>query len=342
MEERVEGKAVEPGALVSEATDPRPIPRRDERPPSTPFMDLLLKYWPLLLAAGGLLALLFERLASIDARLTELKTRMDAHRDFHNGAVPGGATTSPSARPDAPPIATGSVRNGAPRNFVTENGRVELIIVPPGSYQMGSPHGEKGREATEGPRHAVTISSFYLSRYEITNEQYARFLAVTPSIPSGETWAKAPANEPATNVSWSNAEQFAAWTGGRLPTEAEWEYAARAGTKTKTYAAGNLNAIAWYSANSADHVHDVGTLQPNAFGLYDMLGNVWEWCSDYWAKSYTGQEQVDPTGPGTGVERVIRGGSFRDGEDNVRAAARGWNRPGETGGTVGFRIASDL
>ena len=125
----------------------------------------------------------------------------------------------------------------------------------------------------------------------------------------------------------------------RLPTEAEWEYACRAGTTGARY--GKLGEVAWYEDNSDGETHRVGTKAPNAWGLYDMLGNVWEWCQD-WHGSYPSGPVTDPTGPSAGSDRVDRGGSWGNGARNVRAAIRLYFLPGHRGGSVGFRLARSV
>jgi len=230
---------------------------------------------------------------------------------------------------------------------VTEKGGVELVPIPGGKFMMGSPSTEVGRYDDER-QHEVVVEPFLLGRYPVTNEQYARFLKENPRVRMPRYWEDERYNQPrqpVVGVSWDEAVAFAEWAGGRLPTEAEWEYACRAGTTTATYA-GNLTSqekdpvldgIAWYLGNSGGRLHPVGEKKPNAWGLYDMLGNVWQWCSD-WAGPYGAGLVYDPHGPEMGSDRVIRGGSWRDQARTVRAATRSWVAPGYRLDDLGLRL----
>lgn len=160
-----------------------------------------------------------------------------------------------------------------------------------------------------------------------------------PSLVQGDSW-------PVVCVSWNDAQAFIQWLnakgGGvtfRLPTEAEWEYACRAGTTGETY--GSLDAIAWYIPNSSGHTYPVGQKQPNAFGLFDMLGNAWQWCQDKYGKDYyANSPSQDPQGPNDGEERVERGASSMNGERTVRAAARDHDEPTHRRNNLGFRVVA--
>ena len=170
---------------------------------------------------------------------------------------------------------------------------IPLIAVPAGSFVMGSPDEEWGRDGDEGPQREVTVNAFLLGRYPVTNSDYERYLHAHPEARRPESLDDprfSGPRQPVVRVTCLEAEQFAAWVGGRLPTEAEWEYACRAGTITSTYAGDvvseddpRLNAIAWHRANSDYKTHAVGEKVPNAWGLHDMLGNVWEWCADWYS-----------------------------------------------------------
>ncbi len=151
---------------------------------------------------------------------------------------------------------------------------------------MGSPESEARRYDDEGPVHEVQVPSFYLGRYPVTNEEYERFLTDNSDVQEPRYWADGRFNQhwqPVVGVSWEEAQRYAAWAGLRLPSEAEWEYACRAGTCTR-YATGDtesdLSRAGWYHENSDGKLHPVGEKVPNAFGLYDMHGNVWEWVAD--------------------------------------------------------------
>jgi formylglycine-generating enzyme required for sulfatase activity len=233
---------------------------------------------------------------------------------------------------------------------VTDQGGVELLPIPGGTFTMGAPDNHVGWYDDEDPRHQVTLSPFLLGRYPVTNEQYGRFLADNPKVKPPEYWADRrynQARQPVVGVSWHDAVAFATWAGGRLPTEAEWEYACRAGTTTATYAGDLkheekdpvLDEITWYGVNSGGQLPAVGQKRANAWGLYDMLGTVWEWCAD-WYGPYTAEDQTDPTGPASGRVRVLRGGSWDNQARFCRSAYRSGRRPGGRNRNLGFRLAS--
>ncbi|MFN7962422.1 MAG: formylglycine-generating enzyme family protein [Thermoanaerobaculia bacterium] len=244
--------------------------------------------------------------------------------------------------------------------------------IPPGSFWMGSPESEAGRWQDEGPRHRVTLTEgFWLGEMPCTQELWQEVMGENPSRFCSP-------DRPVESVSWEDCQRFLKKLGAggpgpefRLPTEAEWEYACRAATETSTYAgeleilgkndAPLLDGIAWYGGNSRvgyelkdgldssdwpekQHPHTragtrpVGLKAPNAWGLHDMLGNVWEWCQD-WRGSYSQEDAVDPPGPAMGSYRVVRGGSWGSGARYVRAAARVWDSPGSRGDSLGFRLA---
>jgi len=217
---------------------------------------------------------------------------------------------------------------------------MKFVYIPAGKFPMGSSETEKGRERNEGPQRWVTISRpFYMGVTEVTQAQYA---AVTGKNPSN---VKAPEN-PVERVSWDDCVAFcqamskATGRSARLPTEAEWEYACRAGTKTPfSFGADDKApaAHAWYEDISGDTPHPVGGKKPNAWGVYDMHGNVWEWCSD-WYDSYASAEARDPKGPATGKERILRGGAWGSPIDNCRSAYRNWNTPVNRSGYLGLRV----
>ena len=232
---------------------------------------------------------------------------------------------------------------------VSENGGVELVLIPGGRFLMGSPKGVGS--ADEHPQHKVKIQPFYLGRYPVTNEEYARYLQANPGVKEPEFWADRQFNQarqPVVGVSWEDACRFAAWAGGRLPSEAEWEYAARAGTTTKywwgdEFKQNRANCMDSGSQWSGKQTSPVGSFEPNSFGLYDTAGNVWEWVQDSWHDSYSGA-------PGDGISfdagetgrRVIRGGSWSIKPAWVRSAYRGGIDPGNRDSHIGFRLAQDL
>ena len=218
---------------------------------------------------------------------------------------------------------------------------LEMVWVPPGDFLMGSPDSEKGRAASEGPQHQVSLTrGFWMGKYPVTCEQWA--VVMDGNVSGNDAKDKLPVEQ----VSWEDCQEFIRRLNGqgegiyRLPTEAEWEYACRAGTTTARFFgedAGQLDAYAWYDGNSEGKTHPVGGKQPNAWGVYDLYGNVWEWCRD-WSGDYTADDATDPTGPATGQCRVLRGGNWYSKEDNCRSATRSNNTPGSRIFGGGFRI----
>jgi formylglycine-generating enzyme required for sulfatase activity len=211
-----------------------------------------------------------------------------------------------------------------------------FVNVPAGTFMMGSPDSEGRRYVDEGPQHQVTISkSFELQTTEVTQAQWQAVMGSNPSNFKGP-------DLPIEQVSWDDAQAFITKLNGlgdvyryRLPTEAEWEYAARAGT-TGPYA-GDLDAMAWYEANSGQKTHPVATKAANAWGLYDMHGNVWEWVQD-WDGEYSALAVTDPVGPSSGSDRVFRGGAWDFMETDCRSAIRVGVPPGGSFYNVGFRL----
>jgi formylglycine-generating enzyme required for sulfatase activity len=185
--------------------------------------------------------------------------------------------------------------------------------IPPGTFLMGCSVGDTECKDDEKPAHEVTITEgFWMGQTEVTREAYQRVIGNNPRALNG-------AKLPAGGVGWKEAQRYCQLIGGRLPTEAEWEYAARAGTPAARY--GNLEDIAWYRDNSASGAHEAEQKQPNTFGLYDMLGNVAEWVADWYA-DYQAGSQHDPGGPATGQYRVARGGSWGFNLKGERASDR--------------------
>jgi formylglycine-generating enzyme required for sulfatase activity len=226
---------------------------------------------------------------------------------------------------------------------------MKLVLIPAGEFLMGSPDPDTDASSDEKPQHRVRITrSFYLGMYEVTQSQY---FAVTGENPS---WLRGSGDLPVERVSWEDAQAFCAklneremeqLRGGiyRLPTEAEWEYACRAGATTRFSfgdADTSVGAYGWFYGNSASKTHPVGQKRPNAWGLFDMHGNVWEWCWDgYDGKYYATSPGIDPLGPSGAADRVIRGGSWRDDPRNGWAASRIGYAPGYREDFLGFRVA---
>jgi formylglycine-generating enzyme required for sulfatase activity len=228
---------------------------------------------------------------------------------------------------------------------VDERTGIAFVLIPPGEFQMGSNHGD----SDEQPVHRVRISrGFLLAKYPITNRQYARFLEAAGSTArKPQAWDNRRFNQleqPVVGVSWDDAQAYCRWAGVRLPTEAEWEYACRAGTTTE-YSFGDeadrLGEYAWFSENSSGQTQPVGTKKPNPWGLHDMHGNVWEWCQDWFSSDYYAMNpEVDPKGPKQAPGRVFRGGCWGLLAWYCRAAYRYGGTPGFRGNDLGFRVAA--
>jgi formylglycine-generating enzyme required for sulfatase activity len=225
-------------------------------------------------------------------------------------------------------------------------GKMELVLIPAGEFIMGSPESEeiRGPFNEEGPQHRVRISKpFYLGKYEVTQAQWKAVMGGDPSSFKGDS------KLPVESVFWRDCVAFCqeiSQKSGkkiRLPTEAEWEYACRAGSTT-AYSFGDspdgLGQYAWYDENSDEQTHPVGQKRPNPWGLYDMHGNVWEWCSDWYGEDYYGQSPAtDPLGPTSGEYRVYRGGSwYFCGDWGCRSAVRQGCAYGHA--NSGFRVAA--
>ncbi len=224
--------------------------------------------------------------------------------------------------------------------------RAEMILVPAGEFMMGSPSGKGAYD--EYPQHRVYVDAFYMDEYEVTMSQYMAFIRATGhrGLPDWVSKYAPSDNCPVVGVSWDDAVAYAQWVGKRLPTEAEWEYACRAGSAMK-YSFGNdegrLGEYAWYDKNSGGKTHPVGQKKPNNWGLYDMHGNVWEWCSDWHdSKYYQSSPSKNPKGPANGRYRVLRGGSWGHYASYIRSAYRDIGTPVDTRSGVGFRCAKDI
>ncbi len=217
--------------------------------------------------------------------------------------------------------------------------------IPPGAFMMGCSPGSNECYGDEKPPHQVTITKgFWLGQTEVTVGAYKRFSAATghqmPPAPSfNKGWAND--NMPVVRVTWDDAQAYCGWMGGRLPTEAEWEYAARGGSTEARY--DDIDAIAWYDKNSGGRAHEVAQKRGNRFGLFDMLGNVWEWVNDRHDKNYyRSSPSQDPAGPSSGHSRVLRGGSWSSDPRVVRVSVRYGDRPDLRDLYVGFRCAGGV
>lgn len=220
---------------------------------------------------------------------------------------------------------------------------IELVLVKGGCFQKGDAFGDG--QPDEQPVHTVCVDDFYIGKYEVTQGQWQSVMGSNPSF-----FKKCGEKCPVEQVSWNDVQGFItklnATTGKkyRLPTEAEWEYAARSGGKKEKYAGTSsdveLGKYAWYSANSGGRIHPTGQKQPNGLGLYDMTGNVWEWCQDWYGEKYYSQSsRKNPPGPASGTRRVLRGGAWIFEPKEIRASARYSLTPEARGDLYGFRLS---
>ena len=247
----------------------------------------------------------------------------------------------------------------------TSFGPMEMVFVKGGCFNMGS----KDVDSDEKPIHEVCVDDFYISKYEVTVDEFKKFIDATGyktdaekkgyswiyegelKKKNGVTWKcdvkgenrlSSEYNHPVIHVSWNDAKAYCEWKGGRLPTEAEWEYAARGGNKSNGYkysGSNNISDIAWYTSNSGSKTHKVGTKQANELGIYDMSGNVWEWCNDWYGSNYyKSSPRNNPQGPSSGSHRVIRGGSWHSLASGCRVANRLHVTPDSTFNNLGFRL----
>lgn len=235
--------------------------------------------------------------------------------------------------------------SGNYRNKQRNSSDIEMVYVAGGTFTMGATS-EQGSDAysDEKPVHSVTVSGFHIGKYEVTQKQWVEVMGSNPSYFKGD-------NLPVENVSWIDVQVFIlklnAKTGKkyRLPTEAEWEFAARGGNKSKGYKYSGSNTpsdVSWYDGNSNSKTHPVGTKSPNELGIYDMSGNVCEWCSD-WYGEYSSNSQTNPEGPSSGDKRVVRGGCW-SGIASIfdRVSSRGGgDSPMSTSKITGFRLVMD-
>lgn len=216
---------------------------------------------------------------------------------------------------------------------------IDMIHIPEGEFLMGSFQQEEGREPGEGPVHRVFIKGIWIGKFEVTREIWNAVMDDGPS-PSERR------NFPKTDVSYDDIQKFfraiqiKSGLKFRLPTEAEWEKCGRGGNPAPP--SGNLSEIAWHAGNSGGQAHPVGTKKPNGYGLYDMLGNVWEWCSDWHGESYYAVSPIlNPSGPTKGKRRIGRGGGFNHGGNYLRIAHRNDNLPSSRKPYLGFRLVLD-
>lgn len=219
---------------------------------------------------------------------------------------------------------------------------MNMVFIKGGTFQMGCTNDQASAcEDDEKPAHSITVSDFYMSKYEVTQKQWREVMGSTPSYFMG-------CNEcPVENVSWNDIQEFLMRLNGktgnryRLPTEAEWEFAARGGLLSQGYkyaGSDNLEEVGWHDNNAGNKTHPVGQKKPNELGLYDMSGNVWEWCQD-WYGGYSSAPATNPKGPAAGSYRVVHGGSWYSFAQYCRVALRNYDSPGNRFNDLGFRLA---
>jgi len=231
----------------------------------------------------------------------------------------------------------------------------DMVLIPAGEFLMGSDRPDA--PADEQPVHRVHVPSFYIDRHEVTNAEYRRFVIETGHTPprsdapwatqynwTGSDFPSGTDEYPVVLVNWHDASAYAAWAGKRLPTEAEWEKAARSGMAGKKFPYGDrleLNQANYYKSYLREKkLRPVGSFEPSALGLYDMAGNVWEWCQDWYRSDYyRSGAAVDPQGPPNGDYKVIRGGSWMNDEPLLQSSRRGKYSPDQKSPSIGFRCA---
>lgn len=223
-----------------------------------------------------------------------------------------------------------------PTNEIIGKDGAPMVLIPAGEFEMGSNDGEDD----EKPVHTVYLDAFYMDKHEVTNEQYKKFMDAT-KYKAPRYWYLpnfcAP-NHPVVGISWDDANEYCRWAGKRLPTEAQWEKAARGGLGGRKYPWGDEithnNANYWGTGGKDkwEHTSPVGSFAPNGHGLYDMAGNVWEWCADWYdGNYYVNSSKLNPMGPSSGSSRVLRGASWgNDDPFHIRVFSRGTIRQTST------------
>jgi formylglycine-generating enzyme required for sulfatase activity len=236
-----------------------------------------------------------------------------------------------------PPVVTSSTPKNADFTETATGVSFSMKYITGNTFKMGSNESDD-----EKPIQAVRVGTFFMSKYEVTFNEYDKFCEATNRTkPSDEGWGRG--NHPVINVSWDAAVAYCEWLSSttgkkyRLPTEAEWEYSARGGQSFKYAGSDNVTDMAWCATNSGNKTHDVGTKNKNGFGLYDMSGNVWEWCSD-WYKGYSGSSGVKDY---VGLYRINRGGSWGS-DDRCRSTFRNYGTPVNSNNNLGFRVCLSL
>ena len=241
-----------------------------------------------------------------------------------------------SLPPVDPSLKTGKTR-------VNRREDLTYVWIGPGTYRMGCSKADIACRNDETPHQVTLTHGFWIGQTDVTAQAFHHYAVATeasmPAAPDDNpNWKDE--TMPISNVSWNAASSYCVWAGGRLPTEAEWEYAARGGSDELRY--GALEQIAWYKANSGGHAHATKMLVPNAYGLYDMLGNVWQWTADFYERDfYRASPASDPRGPQAGEYHVLRGGSWLRDPSDIRVSLRYPAPPGSPDQLIGVRCASD-
>jgi formylglycine-generating enzyme required for sulfatase activity len=256
-------------------------------------------------------------------------------------AVKAVAVDSAAVKPAVKPAAKPAVVVRPPKVYPIVKPEIEMVLVKGGKFKMGCVDDQESCVNDERPRHEVQLKDYYIGKYQVTQKQWWSVMGVNPSFREGE-------NLPVEQVSWDDVQEFIkrlnVLTGKkyRLPTEAEWEYAARGGARgSGKKFSGNayLYDVAWYGYNSFGLTQPVGAKEPNELGIYDMLGNVWEWVGDWYDRFYYRDSPLkNPVGPKYGTERVSRGCSFNSDEGHCRESLRNYNKPGSRTIYLGFRL----
>lgn len=230
--------------------------------------------------------------------------------------------------------------------FAQTKPNTDWVRVEGGSFMMGCDESDNDCYPDEQPKHKVNISTFEIGRYEVTVEEYREFCKATKrNMPSPPPMGFIDSH-PIVYITWQDATDYAKWIGGRLPTEAEWEFAAKGGNFSKGYiyaGSNNYDEVGWSYENSSNQTHPVGLKLPNELGIYDMSGNAWEWVSDnYEIFYYQNSPTINPKGPDKGLGKVNRGGCFNFDYKLMRTSHRRGSGENTAGFGTGFRVARDV
>lgn len=238
------------------------------------------------------------------------------------------------------------IQNGNRMEIIINNVSFSMLKVDGGFFTMGGTPEQPKPNTDETPTHKVSLSDYYIGETEVTNDLWEAVMGVNFSLLNNNAYSSTDLDMPKTNITWNECQRFInrlnSMTGllFSLPTEAQWEYAARGGKQSHNYIYSGSNTpkdIAWYEKNSGEYVQQVKRKQPNELGIYDMSGNVWEWCSDWYAP-YSNEEQNNPQGPQNGKARVMRGGCVANKDKFLRLSSRNCSNPEEQANALGMRL----